>query len=53
MYHYYTNKFGKEDGTHIKFIGTGKTKNEELAISEMSLMKHGTPGIKQYVKLQD
>ena len=50
---YYTNKFGKEDGTHIKFIGTGKTKNEALAISEMSLMKHGTPGIKNYVKLQD
>jgi len=42
---YYTNKFGKEDGTHIKFIGTGKTKNENKAISEMYLMKHKTPGI--------
>jgi hypothetical protein len=42
---YYTNKFGKEDGTHIKFIGTGKTKNEDKAISEIGLMKHRTPGV--------
>ena len=42
---YYTNKFGKEDGTHIKFIGTGKNKIEDKAISEIGLMKHRTPGV--------
>ena len=44
---YYTNKFGKDNGTNIKFIGTGKNndKNENKAISEMGLMKHRTPGI--------
>ena len=47
---YYTGKFGKEDGTHIKFIGTGKhagndAKNENKAISGMGLSRHGTPGI--------
>jgi hypothetical protein len=44
---YYTNKFGKDNGTHIKFISTGKNndKNENKAISEMGFMKHRTPGI--------
>jgi len=40
---YYTGKFGKEDGTHIKFIGTGK--NEDKAILAMGLSRHRTPGI--------
>lgn len=48
---YYTSKFGKEDGTHIKFIGTSKNendnknKNENKAILEMGLSRHETPGI--------
>jgi len=48
---YYKGKFGKEDGTHIKFIGTGKNnagndaKNENKAISAMRLSRHRTPGI--------
>jgi len=44
---YYTGKFGKEDGTHIKFIGTSKNdgKNEDKAISAMELSRHRTPGI--------
>ena len=42
---YYTSKFGKEDGTHITFIGTSKSKNENKAILEMGLSRHETPGI--------
>jgi hypothetical protein len=42
---YYSGKFGREDGTHIKFIGSSKSKNENKAILEMGLMRHETPGI--------
>jgi len=44
---YYTEKFGKKDGTHIKFIGTSKNngKNEDKAILSMELSRHRTPGI--------
>ena len=41
---YYSNKF--KDGTHIKFIGDLKTKNEEDGITKLGLMKHKTPGVK-------
>ena len=40
---YYSNKF--KDGTHIKFIGDIKTKNEEDGISKIGIKKHSTPGI--------
>jgi hypothetical protein len=47
---YYTDKFGKEDGTHIKFIGKLSSKepdakNEATAIIKLGLMQHNTPGI--------
>lgn len=50
---YYTNKFGKKDGTHIKFIGKmqnktkklNKTINENKAINNLKLHRHLTPGI--------
>jgi len=47
---YYTDKFGKEDGTHIKFIGTlsskdANAKNEEAAINKLRLQSHQTPGV--------
>lgn len=47
---YYTDKFGNQDGTHIKFIGTlsskdADAKNEATAISKLGLMKHSTPGV--------
>jgi len=41
---YYSNKF--KDGTHIKFIGSLTTKNEEEGISKLRIMKHATPGVK-------
>ena len=41
---YYSNKF--KDGTHIKFIGDLKTKNEEDGISKLGISKHMTPGVK-------
>ena len=47
---YYTKKFGKKDGTHIKFIGNlkknKKTKyNENNAITKLNIFRHKTPGI--------
>lgn len=42
---FYSNKFGKQDKTHIKFIGNTKTKNEKAAITKLGLIKHSTPGI--------
>lgn len=42
---YYTNKFGKDDGTHIKFIGNIDGKDEDSAISKLGLMVHRTSGI--------
>jgi len=57
---FYSKKFGKKDGTRIKFIGTLKQKktrknknknksnnnwNENNAISKLNLMRHSTPGI--------
>lgn len=42
---YYTKQFGKQDGTHIKFIGNLKTKDETKAISKLKLLQHRTPGI--------
>jgi len=47
---YYTDKFGNQDGTHIKFIGTLSTKdtdsrNEATAINKLGLMNHNTPGV--------
>ena len=55
---FYSNKFGKKDGTRIKFIGKLKQKktkknknkannnwNEDNAISKLTLMRHSTPGI--------
>lgn len=47
---FYTDKFGKEDGTHIKFIGrlsgTGSDSlDEEKAINKLELNRHSTPGI--------
>lgn len=42
---YYASRFGSTDGTHIKFIGNLTTKNEPLAIQQMNLMRHQTPGI--------
>lgn len=54
---YYTNKFGADDGTHIKFIGTlsnttrnsnnknNNAKNEEKAIDKLELHRHSTLGV--------
>jgi hypothetical protein len=53
---FYSKKFGKKDGTRIKFIGKLKPKktkknksnnnwNENNAISKLNLMIHSTPGI--------
>lgn len=50
---FYSNKFGKLDGTHIKFIGRlkpNKTKkksnwNENNAINRLKLLQHKTPGV--------
>jgi len=55
---FYSKKFGKKDGTRIKFIGRLKPKktrknknksnnnwNENNAISKLNLMRHSTPGI--------
>jgi hypothetical protein len=53
---FYSKKFGKKDGTRIKFIGTLKTKktknkknhndlNENNAIGKLNLLKHKTPGV--------
>lgn len=42
---YYASRFGSSDGTHIKFIGNLATKNEQLAIRQINLMRHQTPGI--------
>jgi hypothetical protein len=47
---YYSDKFGKEDGTHIKFIGTlsstsSNSQDEEKAINKLELNRHSTPGI--------
>ena len=51
---FYSTKFGKKDGTRIKFIGRLKPKktrknknnwNEDNAISKLTLMRHSTPGI--------
>ena len=51
---FYSTKFGKKDGTRIKFIGKLKPKktrknknnwNEDNAISKLTLMRHSTPGI--------
>ena len=47
---YYTDKFGKEDGTHIKFIGRlsrndKNSQDEEKAINKLELNRHSTPGI--------
>ncbi len=53
---FYSKKFGKKDGTRIKFIGTLKPKktknkkhhndwNEHNAISKLNLLTHKTPGV--------
>ena len=48
---FYSNKFGKLDGTHIKFIGrlkpnkTKKKWNENNAINRLQLLKHKTSGV--------
>ena len=50
---FYSNKFEKLDGTHIKFIGRlkpNKTKkksnwNENNAINRLKLLQHKTPGV--------
>lgn len=42
---YYTKKFGKTDGTHIKFIGNARIKNESKVIKQMNFMRHSTPGV--------
>lgn len=44
---YYTNKFGKNNKTHIKFISNfnKNNKNENKAISKLNIFRHKTPGI--------
>ena len=42
---YYTNKFGKDDGTHIKFISNTNSKDEDNAIRKLGLMRHRTNGV--------
>jgi len=48
---FYSKKFGKLDGTHIKFIGrlkpnkTKKKWNENNAINRLQLLKHKTSGV--------
>jgi hypothetical protein len=48
---FYSQKFGKSDGTHIKFIGSLKPKktkkkwNENNAINRLQLLKHKTSGV--------
>ena len=48
---FYSQKFGKLDGTHIKFIGrlkpnkTKKKWNENNAINRLQLLKHKTSGV--------
>ena len=41
---YYSDKF--KDGTHIKFIGSLTTKNEDDGIAKLGIRKHMTPGVK-------
>ena len=40
---YYSDKF--KDGTHIKFIGSLTTKNEDDGIAKLGIRKHMTPGV--------
>jgi hypothetical protein len=42
---YYQNKFGKTDGTYIKFINNLSEKDEAKALTKLRLSKHTTPGI--------
>lgn len=42
---YYESKFGKEDGTHIKFINNLQTKDEKEGIRQLGLRRHLTPGV--------
>lgn len=43
---YYSTKFGKDNGTHIKFIGTlSNKKNENTAIKKLNLYRHMTSGV--------
>jgi len=40
---YYAGRFN--DGTHIKFISNLNTFNEDEAIKQMKIARHGTPGV--------
>lgn len=42
---YYMDKFGNDDGTHIKFIGDIDDMDENKAIDKLDLMRHRTSGI--------
>lgn len=42
---FYQNKFGKQDGTYIKFINNLEGKDEAKALTKLRLTRHKTPGV--------